>query len=66
MRKMRPPAQMVKTAMGEQKIAVEEILKSVTTINTSTQEVANSSDEMNKTSVQVNSIVQELKEILKG
>jgi methyl-accepting chemotaxis protein len=59
-------AQMVKTAMGEQKIAVEEILKSVTTINTSTQEVANSSDEMNKTSVQVNSIVVELRKIIEG
>ncbi|HOO72802.1 MAG TPA: methyl-accepting chemotaxis protein [Spirochaetota bacterium] len=58
-------AENIKTAMLEQKTATDEILKSMTSINNSTQEVAGRTGELKLTSQEVSHISDELENILK-
>jgi len=56
----------IKLGMQEQKVATDEILKSMTTINNSTQDVAIRTSELKGTSMEVKALTDELDSILMG
>lgn len=58
-------AETIKAGMGEQKVALSEILGSLTSVNQATQEFASGSKELASTSAEVDEITSELKIVIK-